>query len=486
MATLDNLVAMLGEVANANDLPQSLLDQQLRRFRDEDGQRRGWSRDRIGVSMGLTDRGVRMNRQKYAVQEVEKKITDRLKTANGCDLLDRALESTRPGHPVSEAALMGKLCLCSKDLAVILREGIKGGYLKKVGCRADSPDRTQQYEATGKQYIYPRAQTHEERRDRSLRASRVVRNVQPDAVWSVRRTLTKEGLERLAQFLDPQSQEATTLEHIQIRESESLARSKAGKAEANFGVLIAVAPAAPPDSGPRDHLYRALVDNMNPACVLLPTTGVLDHQAQEDFATADCDAIRKQILAVLDEAAALGEGSAEEYAILLAHAPLIESTHPDKAILNGAMTGTNGKTNGNGRTTTMNGKRNGKKVMEALALLLAGLLFLTAAHRNRLAADDGHSRSWSVPRDGHGRSWSVSLKGHGILVPGADDDRSWSVSLKGHGILVPGMDDGPIWSVPLKGHGILVPGMDDGPIWSVPLKGHGRSWSVSRDGHGGT
>jgi len=171
--------------------------------------------------------------------------------------------------------------------------------------------------------IYPRSRTAADRRDCFMRASYVLRDcAERDVRWTAKCSLTAEGVARILNFLDPETKEAITLDMVERRQKESDARDTQKTGCINFGILLAFSKANPDDTQLRDSVYRAMIDHDDPENCVLRTTGFLDGKARKDFAKHDVPKIRAQIEAVLEEAAALGNGPKREFIISLVYAPL--------------------------------------------------------------------------------------------------------------------------------------------------------------------
>jgi hypothetical protein len=271
MAPLDEFNGHASETAkfaNDHDMPHELVNSKIKEERIRDGEERGWSRSRTAASMDLTERRVRQTCSEFRKQGTQSKIEKHLVNPNGCAYLDQVLEMAPANHPIPYQDILQKFHLDADKTEAILKEGIKGEYLKEVQPLV--------YQATGKQLIYPRSRTASDRRDRSLRASRLVRNCRDEDVWEMRCSLTAQGVERVLDFLDPPKLEAITLAKIEAREKESHSRGTGGSAPENFGVVLTFTETSNSDEELRDPIYRALIDHRNPENCVLRTSGFLD------------------------------------------------------------------------------------------------------------------------------------------------------------------------------------------------------------------
>jgi hypothetical protein len=278
-----------------------LLNDYLAQLRTDLGKQQGWTNEEIAVSKGISVRQEYNQQQEYS--GLEGKMEQFL--GDGRDPLDRILDLTRPDQAVTTPDIMTALRGFSPvQVQVIITRGVKSGVLRSSGLH--------QYEATGKQLVYPAAKTPAERAARSMRATLVARDCQEgDVYFTTGRSLTNEGVRRVHQFLDPTTGEAITLRKLEECEGAT-----------NFGVLLAFTQHRPDDKQKRDVLWRAINRHDDPENCVLRTTGFLDKKAVAAFAKKDAPEIRQQVEAVLEEAAALGDGQRRDFVLSFAFTPL--------------------------------------------------------------------------------------------------------------------------------------------------------------------
>ncbi len=309
--TPNDHIEAIARWANKTHLPHQLLNQHMAMTRTDVAKEAGWTDEQIAVSKGITPRQEYHQRRGYQSRKSDQRVQRFL--GDGRDPLDQILALTRPGQPVSRSAIMQALPgFNGRQIDVIIARGVKSGVLRASGTILDSADRMQQVEATGKQLVYAAAETPDERAARSMRATQVARDCREDDVYSTtRRSLTSEGVRRVLRFLDPTTGEAIMCKKLEGREGTP-----------NFGILLAFTQASPFDKYLRDPLWRAIMEHDDPENCVRRTTAHMDKKAMAAFAKKDAPEIWQQIEAVLDEAAALGDGHRREFVLTFAFTPL--------------------------------------------------------------------------------------------------------------------------------------------------------------------
>ncbi len=313
---LNETIKVLCEIVNDHHIAQSDLERLVALGRLRDGERRGWSRDRIAASAGKTTRCLNQWKQDEAEMKVEEAVRDSLGLAERCTPISRLVAATGPG-PRSESDLIKVLTDVGLPVAVAreeLKKAQRDGFLVKMK-HAKDKNRDPLFDQVKQANIIPEPSDRLARQSRFRKVADALQTAEPASPsFVITGLLGPAGRRHMQGILSGENAKNPVILSVVERERESQHDRKFVCDQPNVALVSTLGPGVGAQSAD-DIAWCTLLRYVDESDrhYVRRSAGSLDETAYRDVEASDLAQIRGQLTTEMERAEAMdGADSGKE------------------------------------------------------------------------------------------------------------------------------------------------------------------------------